>query len=99
MEPSTKAVARGPIDLVPKSMVAADFNGDGILDLAVAGDDGGAGPGGVEIFIGNGDGTFSGPTLVDTQEVAVSAAGDFYGDGRMDLLGAYLYVQVCPGRG
>ena len=86
----------GSVDLVPKSMVAADFNGDGILDLAVAGDDGGAGPGGVEIFIGNGDGTFSGPTLVDTQEVAVSAAGDFYGDGRMDLLGAYLYVQSAP---
>ena len=44
-------------DGVPSRLVTGDFNGDGILDLALAES------GGVEVQIGKGDGTFSQPFL------------------------------------
>jgi hypothetical protein len=43
-----------PIYIGPQSIVVADFNGDHILDVAVAEPEGGA----ISIFLGNGDGTF-----------------------------------------
>jgi hypothetical protein len=62
-------------------VAVGDFNGDGTLDLAVAGD------GGVRVLLSNGDGTFqttnfsyvagSGPVSV--------AVGDVNGDGSPDL--------------
>src|SRR5439155_11212913 len=55
-------------------------NGDGILDLAVAGGSG------VTVLLGNGDGSFrtpqSYPIGMNPTSVAV---GDFNGDGKLDL--------------
>jgi uncharacterized repeat protein (TIGR01451 family) len=67
----------------PPSLVAGDFSGDGILDLAVLSRDG------VIVYRGNGDGTFSGlpptPTGNDDQQSLI-ASGDFNGDGNLDLV-------------
>jgi hypothetical protein len=61
---------------------AADFNGDGKLDLVV---DGGAG-GALIVLLGKGDGTFSvAPTPVTSFDPAFVATGDFNGDGKMDI--------------
>jgi hypothetical protein len=58
------------------SVAIADFNGDGILDLALA-----RGP---SILLGNGDGTFKAPQIYFPNGPSV-AAGDFNADGFPDL--------------
>jgi hypothetical protein len=66
------------------AVAAADFNRDGVLDLAVAN----SGAGTVSIFIGAGDGSFSAaptPTLTVGNGPMAIAAGDFNGDGILDL--------------
>lgn len=68
---------------VPWAITSGDFNGDGILDLAVAN----AVSSTVTILLGNGDGTFT-PTAVSpaTGEEPISiVAADFNGDGILDL--------------
>src|SRR5213079_2792708 len=67
----------------PDAVAIADFNRDGNPDLALA--DGG-GSLGVAILLGNGDGTFKGPTNVTagTRGEAIVVA-DFNGDGNSDL--------------
>ena len=79
--------------------VSADFNGDGIPDLAGAlwiQDT-------VSIMLGNGDGTFrAGWTSPSTNDVPQGlATGDFNRDGKTDLAvsGYYGSVTVFPGRG
>ncbi len=71
-------------DLYPIGVVAADFNGDGMVDLAVAMN---SSPGIVELFKGRGDGSFDEP---DRYEAGLYpdgiAAGDLDGDGRPDLV-------------
>ena len=67
----------------PSSIAIGDFNGDGILDLAVA-DFGSAM---VSILLGQGDGTFvtqTTPYPTGTQPISI-ATGDFNGDGKLDL--------------
>jgi hypothetical protein len=67
----------------PASVAVADFNGDGIPDLAVA--NYGQASGTVSVLLGNGDGTFqaaqSYPTGASFAGVAVA---DFSGDGIPD---------------
>jgi uncharacterized repeat protein (TIGR01451 family) len=73
-------------DVILGTMTAADFNGDGKLDLAIVGDYVSAG--GVTILLGNGDGTFAaaGPNLDPTADFALIATGDFNGDGIPDFV-------------
>lgn len=72
--------ARSDHPLLGNTQIAADFNGDGRLDLA------GPGGTGVRVKLANGEGTFA-PAV--SWAVAGSAqdlaAGDFNGDGRVDL--------------
>jgi len=66
-----------------EDMVAADVNGDGILDLVVAEYN----PGVVAVLLGNGDGTFK-PAIVPAFNFNLLgnlALGDLDGDGKLDL--------------
>jgi hypothetical protein len=64
------------------ALVSADFNGDGIPDLAAAN----VGAGNVSVFLGNGDGTFQAPTnySVDGSPAGLVVA-DFNNNGIFDL--------------
>jgi hypothetical protein len=66
-------------------VAVGDFNGDGKLDIAATD----AANGGVQIFTGNGDGTFTVgstyPTDTGTYSTLGIIAGDFNGDGKTDL--------------
>ena len=64
----------------PRAVTAGDFTGDGILDLATAGNS-------VDILPGNGDGTFVGEVPLYVDPVALAPA-DFNGDGHLDLVTA-----------
>jgi len=70
-----------PVLTTPERVVAADFNGDTIQDLAVADAIGSA----ISILLGNGDGTFQSAvnylSLFPTSVLAV----DLDGDGKVDL--------------
>ena len=64
----------------PASVVVADFNGDGVPDLAVGV------ASGVQVFLGNGDGTFqSSYVSYGTVPGSSLVAGDFNNDGFPDL--------------
>ncbi|HEY2954031.1 MAG TPA: FG-GAP-like repeat-containing protein [Candidatus Eisenbacteria bacterium] len=89
---------------LPFSVTAADFNGDGILDLAT----GDAASGGVAISLGRGsggvgDGTFDAPVVINSGFGAGSIiAGDWNGDGIADLATADHnrgVVSAFPGLG
>lgn len=64
------------------AIVAADFNGDGKLDLAVTD----YGSNTVMILLGNGDGTFGAPSTITVGNQPYSiVTGDFNNDGKIDL--------------
>jgi hypothetical protein len=88
-----------PLNLPPGSIgipfAAGDFNGDGILDMAFA-----TGNATIEVMLGNGDGTFQPPVatvfnidLNNSQQycygIDALLAGDFNGDGKLDLAMGY----------
>jgi hypothetical protein len=61
---------------------AADFNGDGIMDLATAN----SSNNGVSVLLGNGDGTFQWVEWEGVYNDPTSlAVGDFNADGKLDL--------------
>jgi len=66
------------LGLAAPSLVAADFNGDGKADLALAGTP-------VVVLLGSGDGSFQ-PPIVTTTSGTDLALGDFDGNGTMDLV-------------
>lgn len=72
-----------PVDKI----VAADFNGDGLSDLATTKDSGSAGD--VGVLINNGNGTFAPRIDYDGifEELISLAAVDLNGDGKPDLVG------------
>jgi hypothetical protein len=71
-----------PTSAGPFSVAVADFNGDGKPDMAV----GDQTANGINVFIGNGDGTFQPAAYYATGSFANGiATGDFNGDGKTDL--------------
>ncbi len=85
----------------PFFVVVGDFNGDGKLDLAVPNDT----SNNMTVLLGNGDGTFA-PAPQSPVAVGVgpiwATAGDFNGDGKLDLAVANLAsnnVTVLLGKG
>jgi hypothetical protein len=72
-----------PSGITHTSRVAAgDFNGDGYPDLAIS-----SIYNNVAVFLGKGDGTFSGPTTytVSFYVTGAVAVGDFNSDGKLDM--------------
>src|ERR1051326_2491473 len=71
----------------PMFVVAADFDGDGKLDLAVA-DSNTTANSTVTILLGNGNGTFEAQPAISLGLSAFNhslAVGDFNGDGKLDI--------------
>lgn len=74
----------------PVIVIAADFNGDRKPDLAVINSgcpasDEVCGASSLSILLGNGDGTLQAPLTFSAGAALALAAGDFNGDGKIDL--------------
>lgn len=82
----------------PLYLAAGDFNGDGLTDIAVSDT---AVPGSVFVLLSNGDGSFrkSGLTPPTGATVEAVTAGDFNGDGHLDLALASNGATVLLGKG
>jgi hypothetical protein len=93
-----------------RQLLLGDFNGDGLLDVAVFGTDHVTGQAAVAVMLGNGNGTFqAGQDSITVKNSFTSPSlfcrahnGDYNGDGKLDI--AYLTqspnsVVVLPGKG
>ena len=89
------------VGINPNSVVAADVNGDGKLDLVTSYS---SNPGSVSVLLGKGDGSFQTKTdyTVGLNPNGV-AVGDINGDGKIDLVTSNSFnpgsVSVLLGRG
>lgn len=72
---------------------AADFNGDEIKDLAIAGFYG------TDILFGNGNGTFHAPVRISNALARHIALGDFNNDGNTDVVTIGLQPEIILGHG
>ena len=76
------------ISLQPSSVVLADLNKDGALDIAVvsSGENADINPDNVSVFLNNGSGAFGAPVLHAVGDFPVALiAADFTGEGDIDL--------------
>jgi hypothetical protein len=92
-DPFTFATSYGT-DWSPQAVAVGDFTGDGVLDLATAGQS-------VDILTGLGDGTFQWVSQQNVNASAIAAA-DFNTDGKLDVVTADPWgatVSVLLGRG
>ena len=85
------------VDKTPHSLTIADFNGDGIEDIAAANwcsSD-------ISVLLGNGDGTFRGPSDYPVSSALSVTAADLNGDGKVDLAeaGGDGLVNILLGNG
>ena len=85
--------------MISVGVAVGDFNGDGKLDMAVPSAVIGTGNV-VQIYLGNGDGTFQAPVNTPTsQNFAGFAAADVNGDGILDLVADGSCVFLGKGDG
>ncbi len=101
--PGSPIVVAGPFDIT-EAIAVADFNGDGVLDLAAANDGEGYDPSTVTILLGKGDGTFAAAATKPTvgESPTGITTGDFNGDGTPDLATANFHnnsVTILLGNG
>ncbi len=78
-------------------LAVGDFNNDGKLDIVVAN----LSPSTVDVYLGNGNGTFKAPISSDTTEGSYFVTvGDFNNDGKLDIaLIDPPYISVLLGNG
>ncbi|HVK16612.1 MAG TPA: FG-GAP-like repeat-containing protein [Fimbriiglobus sp.] len=81
----------------PVSVIAADLNGDGVVDAATANLESDS----VSVLVGNGDGTLAAARQYSVGRAESLGVGDFNGDGTLDLVTAnrHAFVTVLPGAG
>jgi hypothetical protein len=88
------------VGALPHSICTADFNGDGIADLATTN----IGPGNVSVLLGNGSGGFTAAAGFGTgifNSLSTICSADFNGDGKVDLVisSGFNFVLVALGNG
>jgi hypothetical protein len=81
----------------PRGVALQDFNGDGLLDIAVTN----SGSANVSILLNAGDGSFAAGMVPTTKTPGVLRVGDVTGDSKFDLvmLSAGNTVTILPGNG
>jgi hypothetical protein len=85
---------------LPVSVTTGEFEGSGITDIVAVDAGEIAGLIGLSILKGNGDGSFAAPDTFATPAALGPAAGDFNGDGKLDLaLATQAGVGIFFGRG